>query len=117
MMRKNRKCVNVLYCILLLGCILTSCSTTKNLPQDEILYIGVDKMDVFNEDFSSTGITALEEVKAALSYPPNNAILGSNSLRWPIPLGLWVYNNFEKYKEVQDPNKFLRPYTLYFIII
>ena len=41
----------------------------------------------------------LEEVEAALSYPPNNAILGSNSLRFPIPFGLWIYNDFVKYQD------------------
>ncbi|MBQ8521134.1 MAG: hypothetical protein IJ456_07130, partial [Bacteroides sp.] len=79
--------------------IFFSCSTTRNLPEGETLYTGVEKMEVINPDKSGTGLTALEEVEAALSYPPNNAILGSNSLRWPLPVGLWVYNNFEKYKE------------------
>lgn len=86
-------------CLLGIMLIFSACSTTRNLPEGEFLYTGVEKMEVTNEDFSVTGSTALEEVEAALSYPPNNAILGSNSLRWPIPLGLWVYNNFEKYKE------------------
>ena len=92
---------------LLLGICLSACSTTKNLPEGETLYIGVDKMEVVNEDLSDTGVTALEEVEAALSYPPNNAILGSNSLRWPIPLGLWVYNNFEKYKDKKGVGRWI----------
>jgi hypothetical protein len=93
----------------LLLCIIffASCSTTRNLPEDELLYIGVEKMEVVNEDLSPTGATALEEVEAALSYPPNNAILGSNSLRWPIPLGLWVYNNFEKYKDKKGVGRWI----------
>ena len=92
---------------LLLGICFSACSTTKNLPEGETLYIGVDKMEVVNEDLSDTGVTALEEVEAALSYPPNNAILGSNSLRWPIPLGLWVYNNFEKYKDKKGVGRWI----------
>ena len=92
---------------LLLGICFSACSTTKNLPVGETLYIGVDKMEVVNEDLSDTGVTALEEVEAALSYPPNNAILGSNSLRWPIPLGLWVYNNFEKYKDKKGVGRWI----------
>ena len=92
---------------LLLGICFSACSTTKNLPEGEALYIGVDKMEVVNEDLSDTGVTALEEVEAALSYPPNNAILGSNSLRWPIPLGLWVYNNFEKYKDKKGVGRWI----------
>ena len=92
---------------LLLGICLSACSTTMNLPEGETLYIGVDKMEVVNEDLTDTGVTALEEVEAALSYPPNNAILGSNSLRWPIPLGLWVYNNFEKYKDKKGVGRWI----------
>lgn len=96
----------ILYLLLCVS-FLASCSTTRNLPENEILYIGVEKMDVVNEDLSYTGTTALEEVEAALSYPPNNAILGSNSLRWPIPLGLWVYNNFEKYKDKKGVGRWI----------
>ena len=98
-MRNNNYSMHRMMGVLFLALLLTACSTTRNLPEGEILYTGVEKMQVENKDLSSTGITALEEVEAALSYPPNNAILGSNSLRWPIPVGLWVYNNFEKYKD------------------
>lgn len=79
--------------------LLVSCSTTKNLPEGEILYTGIDKLEIVNEDKTSAGITALEEVEAALAYAPNNAILGSSSMRWPLPIGLWVYNGFEKYQD------------------
>lgn len=83
----------------LLVWIVTACSTTKNLPEDETLYVGVKKMEVMNEDKTPAGIQAKEEVVAALSYPPNNAIFGSNSLRWPLPIGLWIYNDFVKYQD------------------
>lgn len=47
-----------------------------------------------NEDKTKPGEAALEEVEAALAYPPNNALLGSSSIRVPFPFGLWVYNAF-----------------------
>lgn len=56
-------------------------------------------MEILNEDKTPAGVQTLEEVEAALSYPPNNAILGSNSLRFPIPFGLWIYNDFVKYQD------------------
>lgn len=89
--------------LLLLVCVLmaTACSTTKNLAEDEVLYVGVKNMDVVNEDNSDVGYQAMEEVEAALSYPPNGAILYSNSLRWPLPLGLWIYNGMAKYKDTK----------------
>jgi outer membrane protein assembly factor BamA len=82
-----------------IACALSACSTTKNLAEGEILYTGVKRMEIVHEDKTDAGITALEEVEAALSYPPNGAILESNSLKWPIPTGLWAYNSFVKYQE------------------
>ncbi len=35
-----------------------------------------------------------EEVKGALAYAPNNSLFGSSSLRFPFPMGLWIYNRF-----------------------
>lgn len=93
MRNKNTLLVGLL-CIL-----MSACSTTKNLPEGETLYTGIDKLEVVNEDKTLTGITALTEVEAALAYAPNNAIFGSSSLRWPVPFGLWVYNGFEKYQD------------------
>ena len=93
MRNKNTLLVGML-CIL-----MSACSTTKNLPEGETLYTGIDKLEVVNEDKTLAGITALTEVEAALAYAPNNAIFGSSSLRWPVPFGLWVYNGFEKYQD------------------
>ncbi len=83
----------VMVCFLLLGC-----STTRHLPEGETLYTGIEKMEVLNEDKTEAGAMALAEVEAALAYAPNNAIFGSSSMRWPLPLGLWIYNGFEKYQ-------------------
>ena len=70
--------------MILLCCLLASCSVTKNLPEGEKLYVGIDRMEVLNEDKTEAGITALTEVEASLAYPPNNAVFGSSSLRWPV---------------------------------
>ena len=78
----------------LLAFLLTSCSTTENLPEGAVLYTGIKKIEVKNEDKTKPGEAALEEVEAALAYPPNNALLGSSSIRVPFPFGLWVYNAF-----------------------
>src|SRR5574344_2108627 len=88
-----QRCFGLVVCAI--GCLclwLVSCSTTKNLPEGEVLYTGVKKIDVVNEDKSSDGVEALTEIEAALSYPPNNALLGSSSVRLPLPIGLWAYN-------------------------
>ncbi|MGM9759669.1 MAG: BamA/TamA family outer membrane protein [Parabacteroides sp.] len=74
--------------------LLTACSTTRNLPEGEVLYTGIRKIELVQVDSTEAGATALEEVEAALAYPPNNALLGSSSIRVPFPWGLWVYNAF-----------------------
>ena len=85
---------SIIYSLFFLFILLASCSTTKNLPEGEILYTGIKKLEVINEDKSEEGKEALTEIEAALSYPPNNALLGSSSIRIPFPFGLWVYNAF-----------------------
>ncbi|MCE2617529.1 MAG: translocation and assembly module lipoprotein TamL [Phocaeicola sp.] len=93
--------------VFLMVLIFSGCSTTKNLLEGEMLYTGVKKMKIHNEDKSATGVQALEEVEAAISYPPNNAILSSNSLKFPIPFGLWIYNGFVKYQNEKGPGNWI----------
>ncbi|MCQ2095779.1 MAG: BamA/TamA family outer membrane protein [Bacteroidaceae bacterium] len=80
--------------LLAITVILAGCSTTSNLPEDEYLYIGIKDMNVVNRDSSDADVEALalEEVKSALSYAPNNSFMGSSSVRLPLPIGLWCYN-------------------------
>lgn len=88
----NHKTNYISYLLLCLLCL--SCSTTKNLPEGAVLYTGISKIDIQNEDVSEAGRSTVEELDAALDYPPNNALLGSSSVRVPFPFGLWVYNAF-----------------------
>ena len=77
-------------------CLLVACSTTKHLPEGEVLYIGQKPTIVENRSTTSLGETTMEEVNAALDKAPNNSILG---IRMPFPVGLWVYNGFQKYEK------------------
>ena len=65
----------------MLTLLLAACSTTRNLPADEVLYIGIKDTEVVNKDKSDVGSTALEEVEAALACAPNHALMGSSSIR------------------------------------
>ncbi len=140
---------------------LSACSTTRNLPEEEQLYIGIDDItydgiprkwskkevqdsmgviasigsavhavgdvlkgnapvggllggDTLSQPLSAEQMAILRarheadladfekartEVEAVLAYPPNDALFGSSKLRSPIPFGLWMYNNFVKYKK------------------
>lgn len=78
--------------VMFAGVILSSCSTTRRIPDDEILYNGLK--DVKFEDDSVKMPKALSSsVKSAVDVPPNNywKMLGWH---YPFPLGLWVYNNW-----------------------
>ena len=126
--------------------LLTACYTTKNLPEDEVLYRGIKKLDydaqlkrkpqqeqgvitaiadaystvegllsgdasVLNAGESNPEAvkdslkktdkadaahyeTAKEEIKAALAYSPNGAIMGSSYYTHPFPVRLWIYNRY-----------------------
>ena len=85
--------------LLLMVWLVSACSTTKHLPEGEILYTGIKKITITNKDKSPAGTKTLEEVNAAISVAPNNSVLGSASLRTPFPMGLWIYNGFKKYEK------------------
>lgn len=73
--------------------LLCSCSTTRRIPADEILYTGIKKIEVAKIDSMriSDGITS--QIKEAVNVAPNNYIKMLN-WRYPFPLGLWAYNNW-----------------------
>ena len=86
--------LNILLPVMLAALLASSCSTTRRLPQDEILYTGLKGVKVntpAEEPFPSDVKSSLTE---AVSVKPNNPLLGSASIRTPFPLGLWVYNNW-----------------------
>ena len=94
----NRR-ISVCSPVLLLLWLCTACSVTEHLPASEKLYIGISEMRMEGQPSDNpTGTVAMEEVEAALAYPPNGAILGSSTLRSPFPFRLWIYNHFRKYQ-------------------
>ena len=80
--------------------LITSCSTTKNIPDDDQLFVGLTKIEYSDspkyKDLSETIrdnlITTQEEVEAALATAPNGALFGSSYYRTPFPYGLWIWN-------------------------
>lgn len=103
MMKKNRITIqqlqvrNTLYLAAITTCfllVLAGCSTTRNLPEGEVLYTGQKKMVVRNEAKDRAGAETMTELTAALATAPNNSILGSSVHRFPFPYGLWIYNSF-----------------------
>lgn len=79
--------------VLPLLAVLWSCSTTRRLPADEILYTGVKKIAITTPDSVKQAPGLAGSVKDAVNVAPNNSLI-SPYLRYPFPLGLWVYNNW-----------------------
>ena len=75
-----------------LVCML-SCSTTKRLADDEVLYTGVKKIAVNVPDSVNLPDGVNDQIKEALNVAPNNPLF-SPYVRTPFPIGLWVYNNW-----------------------
>ena len=72
---------------------VTSCSTTRNLPPGELLYTGIRSIEITDKDSIFIADEILDRIDEALSFPPNNSFLGSSYTRIPFPLGLWVYQS------------------------
>lgn len=75
-----------------------SCSTTRRIPQDEILYTGVKKTEIIGHNGEKVVPEVSDAVRAAVNVAPNNSLI-SPYIRYPFPLGLWVYNNWDNPKK------------------
>ena len=78
-----------LWCLYALLC---ACSTTKYLPDDEQLFIGLEKITYADYERNDHAIQTQEELEAALATAPNGALFGSSYYRTPFPYGLWIWN-------------------------
>lgn len=84
--------LGVAFCLL---AILAACSTTKKIPDDEMLYTGVKKFNISSVEGEDLPDEMLAELKDAIDVKPNNPMpFLSPYVRTPFPIGLWVYNNW-----------------------
>ena len=72
---------------------VSSCSTTKRLGPDDVLYTGVKKIEYDMPDSVELPDAVTSDVFNAVNVKPNNSLY-SPYVRWPFPVGLWVYNNW-----------------------
>lgn len=80
---------------------MISCSTTKKLNQDEVLYVGVEKMEIQLPEHLKLNSTQSSGITEPLSVKPNNPLYAPY-LRSPFATGLWVYNwNIEREKGIK----------------
>lgn len=75
--------------------ILAACSTTKRIPDGEVLYTGVKKFTINPTDKEKLPDAMVADLKEAINVKPNNPMpFMSPYVRTPFPVGLWVYNNW-----------------------
>ncbi|MDE5969519.1 MAG: BamA/TamA family outer membrane protein [Muribaculaceae bacterium] len=77
---------------ILIMMVTSSCSTTRRLPADEILYTGLKGIEINPDDKElkvPSGVKS--EINSAVNVKPNKYTF-TPSIR--IPIGLWVYNNW-----------------------
>lgn len=74
---------------------LSACSTTKKIPEGEILYTGVKKISINPTGDEKLPDGMVSDLKEAVNVKPNNPMpFLSPYMRTPFPIGLWVYNNW-----------------------
>jgi outer membrane protein assembly factor BamA len=74
---------------LLVVIILESCSNTRFLEGDQLLYTGRNKVTIVGPEDYKNRKAADQAIQTVTSFKPNNALGGK---RWLPPGGLWIYN-------------------------
>ena len=77
--------------------LLTSCISTRNIPDDDQLFVGLTKISYYDDTLKSHATHLADtkaEVEAALATAPNGALFGSSYYRVPFSWRLWVYNKY-----------------------
>lgn len=86
------------YISLVIVAMFTACSTTSHLPEGEVLYTGVDRIEHKfrgdTVDIEASDPEVEEAVAATLEVLPNSAFLGSAYKQSKMPWGLWIYNSW-----------------------
>ena len=82
--------------VMLSGTLLSSCSSTSALKDDEQLFTGLKPIEYVNYEPISYVDTVKEEMEYALASAPTGAFLGSSYYRTPFPVRLWIWNAFSQ---------------------
>ena len=86
------KHIIILISLLLL---LSGCHTTSRLGEGEVLYTGVKKLKVEAADTIEVPSGINDNINLIIDVPANNSLY-SPYVRWPLPLGLYLYNHWDE---------------------
>ena len=85
---------SITYLLLSASLFFVSCSMTKNIPEDDQLFTGLEKIVYNDYEQNDNFITTQEEVEAALATAPNGSLFGSSYHRLPFSFGVSVWNRY-----------------------
>ncbi len=72
--------------------VLGACSIAKYQGPEDVLYTGIKDIRITGDKRSAHAQNAIALAEAQLQYAPNNSLMGSSSLRLPLPLYRpWLY--------------------------
>jgi outer membrane protein assembly factor BamA len=94
--------------------ILASCSNTKFLVEDQMLYTGRNKVNVINDENSKNRKAADQVIQSVTSYKPNNSLGGKRVL---IPGGLWIYNYMKPREKRKISKWFFKTFSVEPVLI
>ena len=82
--------------LMLSGQLITGCSSTSALKEDEQLFTGLVPIEYKNYEKGSYADSTITEMEYALASAPNGALFGSSYYRTPFPVRLWIWNAFSQ---------------------
>ncbi len=94
MTNKRIKIISQVIVAVVLAIMAMSCSTTRRLSEDDPLYTGVKRILIEGVEGEKLPSGVKSQVKEAVNVAPNNSLI-SPTIRYPFPVGLWVYNNWD----------------------
>lgn len=100
MKTKSGYCIKIatrLTAFIIVAGVMAACSTTKRLGPDETLYTGVTKFNIRPAGGEKLPDEMVADLKKTINVAPNNPLpykIMSPYWRSPLPIGLWVYNNW-----------------------
>lgn len=95
-MRKSRRYANLFLALMFLATLVSSCSTTKAVPEGEQLFTGLGKIKFENYEKNEYADETKKEMEGVLASAPNGSLFGSSYYRSPFPIRLWIWNAFSQ---------------------
>lgn len=80
--------------VTLVGLSLTSCSTTRGIPEGEQMFAGLKKISYENYEKGGYADSTIEEMEYVLASVPTGALFGSSYYLSPFPFRLWIWNAY-----------------------